>query len=227
MARYELVSFHLCPYVQKAAIALRARGVDYDITYIDLSDKPDWFLAISPYGKVPLLRVGDDVIFESTVINEFIEETTEGPALLSTDPIQRAKERSWVAYGSDLNLPVYRLMVAEDAAEAGSEAKQVRDHMARLESNISEEGPWFMGDRFTLADAATAPPLQRLLWIDALAPRLRLFKDAPLVRAWASRLVEHPAVRASTVDDIHARFVAYLKGDHGVNAQEPPSWLVR
>ena len=58
MARYELVSFHLCPYVQKAAIALRARGVDYDITYIDLSDKPDWFLAISPYGKVPLLPYG-------------------------------------------------------------------------------------------------------------------------------------------------------------------------
>lgn len=227
MARYELVSFHLCPFVQKAAIALQARGVDYDITYIDLSDKPDWFLAISPYGKVPLLRVGEDTIFESSIINEFIEETADGQALLSADPVARAMERAWVNYGSDLNLPVYRLMVAEDAAEAGSEAKQVRDHMARLEAHINEAGPWFMGEQFTLVDVATAPPLQRLLWLDALAPKLRLFKDAPQVRAWAGRLVEHPAVQASTVADIHPRFIAYLKGDRGVNAQTAPSWIVR
>ena len=70
----KLVSYKACPFVQRVAITLQYKGVDYDIEYIDLGTPPDWFLAISPLKKVPILIVGDTVIFESAVINEYIDE---------------------------------------------------------------------------------------------------------------------------------------------------------
>jgi len=85
-----LISHNLCPYVQRAAIALLEKDVAFERITIDLSNKPDWFLAISPTGKVPLLRVARDdglmaVIFESTVICEYLEETQGEPKLHPSD----------------------------------------------------------------------------------------------------------------------------------------------
>ena len=76
----KLVSHHLCPYVQRAVITLAEKGVAHERVYVDLADKPQWFRAISPLGKVPLLVVGDDVLFESAVICEYLDDTV-GPRL--------------------------------------------------------------------------------------------------------------------------------------------------
>ena len=68
-SRFMLCSFKTCPWVQRAAIVLRAKHVPYDITYIDRDNRPDWFLAISPHSKVPVLRIGDAYrLFESNAI---------------------------------------------------------------------------------------------------------------------------------------------------------------
>jgi len=79
MRKLTLISHVLCPYVQRAVIALKEKGVDYERIDIDLANKPDWFLKISPLGKVPVLKVGDEVIFESAVIAEFLEDTVAPP----------------------------------------------------------------------------------------------------------------------------------------------------
>ena len=102
-ASLTLVSHHLCPYVQRAAIALAEKGVPFERVNVDLSNKPDWFRAISPLGKVPLLRVrrddSEEVIFESAVILEFLEETEANP-LHPADPLARARHRAWIEFGS-------------------------------------------------------------------------------------------------------------------------------
>ncbi|MGO8654936.1 glutathione S-transferase family protein, partial [Rhizobium ruizarguesonis] len=90
MSKLTLVSHHLCPYVQRAAIALLEKGVPFERINIDLADKPDWFLQISPLGKVPLLRIEEEdgseaVLFESSVICEYLEETQPGVALHPKD----------------------------------------------------------------------------------------------------------------------------------------------
>ena len=75
---FKLVSFKTCPWVQRAAIALREKNIDYDIEYIDRNNRPDWFLAISPHSKVPVLRVGgDESLFESCAIAEYLDEAAE------------------------------------------------------------------------------------------------------------------------------------------------------
>jgi len=75
----EPISFNLCPFVQRSVITLLYRQVPYRMTYIDLDAPPDWFLSISPFGKVPVLKVGGrHILFESAVINEFIDEVSPG-----------------------------------------------------------------------------------------------------------------------------------------------------
>jgi glutathione S-transferase len=101
MVRPELVSFDLCPFVQRSVIVLREKGIDFDITYIDLADPPGWFRDISPLGKVPLLRVGEEVLFESAVIMEYLDEITP-PPLQPADPLLRAKNRAWSEFASGL-----------------------------------------------------------------------------------------------------------------------------
>ena len=92
MSKLTLISHELCPFVQRAAIALTEKGVAFERINVDLANKPDWFLAISPLGKVPLLKVGDAVIFESAVILEYLEETQPSP-LHPADALQRAEHR--------------------------------------------------------------------------------------------------------------------------------------
>ena len=103
--KLELISFHLCPFVQRSVITLKEKGADYAVTYIDLADKPEWFLRISPEGKVPVLRVDDEhIIFESAVINEFVNEVTPGD-LHPSDPVQKAYNRAWIAFGENCSTP--------------------------------------------------------------------------------------------------------------------------
>ncbi|TIS60565.1 MAG: glutathione S-transferase family protein, partial [Mesorhizobium sp.] len=102
-AKLTLVSHHLCPYVQRAAISLAEKGVPFERVKVDLANKPDWFKAISPLGKVPLLRVPsggkEEVIFESAIILEFLEETEANP-LHPADPLMKARHRAWIEFGS-------------------------------------------------------------------------------------------------------------------------------
>src|SRR5689334_17901425 len=96
-----LISHPLCPYVQRAAIVLQEKGVAYERRDIDLANKPDWFLRISPLGKTPVLLVDDEAIFESAVICEYLDDTL-APRLHPQDPLQRARHRAWMEFGSSL-----------------------------------------------------------------------------------------------------------------------------
>src|SRR5258705_11876690 len=94
-----LISHKLCPYVQRVAVALAEKGVPFERIDIDLADKPDWFTAVSPLGKTPVLLTGDTAIFESAVILEYLEDT-QSPALHPADPLARAEHRAWIEFGS-------------------------------------------------------------------------------------------------------------------------------
>src|ERR1700733_4180978 len=98
-ATLKLISHKLCPYVQRAVIALAEKGVGFERIDIDLASKPDWFLAISPLGKTPVLLVGDKALFESAVILEYLEQTQPRP-LHPADALMRAEHRAWIEFGS-------------------------------------------------------------------------------------------------------------------------------
>jgi glutathione S-transferase len=224
MAPYQLVSFNLCPFVQRSAIALEEKAVPYEITYVDLSNKPQWFLDISPLGLVPLLRVGTSVLFESAVINEFIDETAGGARLHPEDPLERAYDRAWIEFTSVALGDSYRLMIAADRASLLTHAEKCRAKLARYEGQLTA-GPNFHGDRFSLVDCAAAPLLQRLLWSEQIAPEIALFEQAPKALAWTKALLARPSVKRSTIPDIHAVFLDYLKGRGSPTRHAEPSYL--
>jgi glutathione S-transferase len=216
--KYDLISFKLCPFVQRSVITLEEKGAPYTLEYIDLANKPDWFLAISPLGKVPVLRVGGDtVVFESAVINEFIEETAPGPALHPSDPLKRAHNRAWIEAASELLRRTFRMLAADSEEKALKGATNVRALLARFDWELT--GPLFNGERFSLVDAATAPVLQRLSWCNEAVPALDLFcgSDLDKVRTWRDALIERDSVRRSTVGEIHELFLESLreKAKHG------------
>jgi glutathione S-transferase len=170
-----LVSHNLCPYVQRAAIALAEKHVGFERVYVDLSDKPDWFRAISPLGKVPLLRVasggGEQVIFESAVILEYLEETQANP-LHPDHPLDRARHRSWIEFGSVLLNGVARLYNAGTQASFERECDSLRAGFERLETELStrRSGSFFQGNQFTLVDAVFGPIFRYFDVFEARAP---------------------------------------------------------
>jgi glutathione S-transferase len=195
----ELVSFKICPFVQRAVTTLRYKQTAFKLTHIDLSDPPHWFKAISPFGKVPLLKVDKQhVIFESAVINEFLDEITSG-GLLPDDPLLRALNRSWIEFGSACLLNLSAQMHAEDKQTFDSNRDELKSKMKWLEATL-DQPPYFNGDTLSLVDFSWAPLFMRaeiLTLDDQLYPAEHL----PRTAAWARRLLELPAVRNSVVAD--------------------------
>ena len=183
----KLISFKLCPFVQRAVIALQAKAVDYDIEYIDLGNPPEWFLDISPHKKVPLLLVGDDVIFESAVINEYIDEAYPNK-LHPDDLILRAKNRSWIEFGNACLWSSFHLSVKETRQEIDDVLTEMWDKFDQIEGVLSAT-PYFNGAEFSLVDASYAPLLQRLQYLEELTPGIFDQQRHPRITAWKDTLL--------------------------------------
>lgn len=194
-------------------IALRAKDVQFETTYINLLDKPDWFLRISPHGKVPVLVIDSEPLYESNAIAEYLDETV-APRLHPEDPFRRARNRAWTDYvptfSSGLS-GIYYTKTREAMAEGLKAAPTV---VQRLEAAIARErgndGPFFNGDRLSLVDAAYAPFLQRFAFVERKL-RTGLLAEFPLVRAWSDALLASELVAGSVPSNFEEEFVASLK----------------
>lgn len=195
MQPHTLVSHALCPYVQRAAIALQVKRVPFRRRTIDLAAKPDWFLKLSPLGKVPLLQINrDTVLFESNVILEFLEETESNP-LHPGDPLQRAKHRSWIEFGSAILNGIGRFYSARDTHVFQNEAAGLAAKFDRLETALGT-GPWFSGAEFSLVDAVYGPVFRYFDTFDGIGD-FGILDNKPKIAAWRARLASHPAIRGA------------------------------
>ena len=191
---------------------MRVKDVEFDVTYIDLRDKPDWFLAISPHGKVPVLSVEDTPLFESNAIAEFLDEVVS-PALHPSDPVERARHRAWTDYVPTFSSGV-SVYYAKTADEVESRLPTARKHLEKLEEAVTKDGrdgPFFGGEELCLVDAAYAPFLSRLLWIDETYLKTNLLDDFPAVKAWARALSDDARVKASVPENFEEEFKKGLK----------------
>jgi glutathione S-transferase len=198
MAKYLLVSFKTCPWVQRAAIVLREKNIDFEFRHIERDNRPDWFLAISPHKKVPVVSIDNKVsLFESNAIAEFLDETIT-PRLHPDDPVQRAINRAWTDY-----LPTFSEMVtgqaySDDEAEYKEDIAKIAPAFEKLEGALrtqSPQGPFFNGAKYSLVDAAYAPFLQRYYFLDRIKP-LGTIEKFPRVKAWAEALLKRPSTHS-------------------------------
>lgn len=218
-----LVSHHLCPYVQRAAIALSEKQVPFRRIDIDLGNKPAWFLALSPLGKTPVLQVGrgprGTAIFESVAILEYLEETTPHP-LYPRDPLRRAGERGWIEVGSAMLGAIARLYGAPDRAGFDDAARTIGQLADRVERHLQTRqiGPWFGGGRFGVVDAVFAPAFRYFDTFEASAG-LQLLDDRPALAAWRADLAQRASVRQAVAHDYPERLERFLIQRDGVLAR--------
>jgi glutathione S-transferase len=199
--RLRLISHKLCPYVQRAVITLSEKGVAFERIDIDLANKPDWFLAISPLGKTPVLEVGDTAIFESAVILEYLEETQAKP-LHPADPLKRAEHRGWIEFGSTVLNDIAGFYAAVDQATFKAKTAQLEQKFARLEARVAAS-PWFDGENFSLVDAVFGPVFRYFDVFDEIAD-FGILSDKPKLARWRKTLATRPSVRAAVSADYAA-----------------------
>jgi len=204
----ELISFKTCPFVQRAAITLGYKEVEHKVTFIDLADPPDWFLEISPLAKVPVLKVDGEILFESAVINEYLDDITGGE-LQPKDPLARAKNRAWIEFASNMLGNTYMMKTAAEKDRYEKYRDLLVSQLRRVENRLGD-GPWFNGEDFSLADTAFAP----LFAHDAVANYRFSVIDAatmPKLDAWSKRLLALPAVKNSVVAEFEEIYLAALE----------------
>lgn len=209
-----LVSHPLCPFVQRAAIVLLEKQVPFQRINVDLSDKPSWFLEISPTGKVPLLQIdgaGDaqEVLFESVAICEYLQETQPGANLYPDDPLVRARHRAWVEFGSATLGEAWGYLNAKDPVTAQMKGTSFKDKLAQLEKVLGP-GPYFAGETFGMVDAVFAPVFRYFDVLEA-AHSAPFFAGFPKVDAWRLNLGARASVRAAVSADYPALFRAHLR----------------
>lgn len=211
-----LISHHLCPYVQRAVIALTEKRVAYRRSDIDLADKPDWFLALSPLGKVPVLEVDGTALFESAVIVEYLEDTT-APALHPRAPLERARHRAWIEVASSILNDIAGFYGAATPEHLETKRVQLTAKFQRLEAALGA-GPYFAGEAFSLVDAAFGPTFRYLDIFEQIGA-FGFLAEAPKTSRYRLALSRRPSVRDAVALDYSERLLAFIRRRGGALAR--------
>jgi glutathione S-transferase len=177
--------------VQRAAIVLAEKGVPFERRDVDLANKPDWFLEISPLGKTPVLLVDTQAIFESAVICEYLEETAP-PRLHPGDALQRARHRAWMEFGSALLNLIGAFYDAADEPALSARAAQIHARLVQIEAALGD-GPYFAGEHFSIVDAAFGPVFRYFDVFDAIG-EFGFWDGLSKVPRWRHALAKRPSV---------------------------------
>src|SRR5713101_4851128 len=207
MAKYMLVSFETCPWVQRSAIVFREKNTEFELRHIKADNRPDWFLAISPHKKVPVLSIDDKVsLFESNAINEYLDETI-APRLHPEDPVERAINRAWTDYVPTFASTVTATAYADTEADYNAAAEKIPEAFDRLEKALEKQGsgPFFNGAEYSLVDAAYAPFLQRYVFLDRVK-RLGQIEKFPRLKAWSDALLARPSTHSFPEAEFEAMY---------------------
>jgi glutathione S-transferase len=198
--------------VQRAAIVLREKNIPFEFRHIERDNRPDWFLAISPHRKVPVLRIDEkESLFESNAIAEYLDETI-APRLHPDDPVLRAINRAWTDYVPTFSSAVTATGYAADEAAYQAAAEKIPAAFGQLERALEKQGsgPFFNGAAYSLVDAAYAPFLQRYLFLDRVRP-LGTIEKFPRLKAWCDALMARPSTHSFPEGEFEALYRANLK----------------
>jgi glutathione S-transferase len=204
-----LISHKLCPFVQRALIVMAERDIPHELRFVDMGEKPDWLLKVSPTGEVPVLCVEGKPLYESTAIIEYLNDISGG-SLHPDDPFERARNRAWVELASEVQKKIGALRSAKDEDAFEMHVATLRRRFVSLEDEIGD-GPFFNGEHFALVDAAFAPAFR---YLDVVDPggRLGFFDGLEKLNRWREALDERPSVRGAVVEDYSERLLKFLSG---------------
>jgi len=186
-----LYSGTTCPFSQRCRFVLFEKGMDFEIRDIDLYNKPEDISVMNPYGQVPILVERDLVLYESNIINEYIDERFPHPQLMPADPVMRARTRLFL-YNFEKELFVHVGVLEERGGQLDDKAREracnaIRDRLSQL-APLLLKNKYMLGEEFSMLDVAIAPLLWRLDHYGIELP-----KNAAPIQKYAERLFSRPA----------------------------------
>ncbi len=175
------------PFSQRCRFVLFEKGMDFEVRDVDLFQKPDDIMMMNPYGQLPILVDRDLILYESNIINEYIDERFPHPQLMPADPVMRARVRLMLlTFERELFVHVQTLENVSRQAEHEAAAKYIADQLTQL-APIFAHNKYMLGDDFTMPDIALAPLLWRLEHYGISLPKAA----APLSK-YAERIFSRP-----------------------------------
>jgi RNA polymerase-associated protein len=187
-----LYSGTTCPFSQRCRFVLFEKGMDFEIRDVDLYNKPEDISIMNPYGQVPILVERDLILYESNIINEYIDERFPHPQLMPADPVMRARARLFLFnFERELFVHVQQLERRDHTKDSGKlmerARQQIRDRLTQL-TPIFMKNKFMLGEEFSMLDVAIAPLLWRLDHYAIDMPKTA----APLMK-YAERIFSRPA----------------------------------
>jgi len=194
----KLYNTQRCPYARRTRIVLHEKGIDFETHEVDLANKSEVFLEASPTGKVPVIVVDGESLYESNVVNQYLDEVTDQPKLMPEDAKRRAHARIWMAFADTDFFP--EVFVASVGRERGYQEVRISEAFEKLETALRKleerlEGRDYLADEFSLADIAHAGNFVRLRELEDRG-EVSLQKY-PGVAAWMRRLEDRDSYKAA------------------------------
>ncbi len=185
-----LYSGTTCPFSQRCRFVLFEKGMDFEIRDVDLFNKPEDIAVMNPYGQLPILVERDLILYESNIINEYIDERFPHPQLMPADPVARARTRLFLFnFERELFVHVSTLEERHKPNEKAQEKARIaiRDRLTQL-APVFLKNKYMLGEDFSMLDVAIAPLLWRLGHYGIDLP-----KAAAPVQKYAERIFSRPA----------------------------------
>lgn len=214
----KVVSFKVCPFVQRVTALLELKNADYDIDYIDLSEKPQWFLDVSPHGQVPILILDDGrVLFESEAIVEYIDEAIGAP-VSSADLVQKAQDRAWSYLASKNYLVQCGAQRSPDKNTLNERCAVLSKAFEKIEKRLGD-GPFFTSDSVGMVDIAWITILHRASIIERYSG-FDFIDGFPKIKRWQKALLATGLAENSVAADFEERFTAFYLSEASYLGQQ-------
>lgn len=207
----KIVSYKICPFVQRITAMLEAKKVPYEIEFIDLKNKPQWFLDISPNSQVPILITeSGQTLFESDAIAEYLDEVYT-PIESNITPEQRAIDHAWSYQASKHYLTQCSAQRSADIETLTERTEKLGKAFAKAEKQLGE-GPYFKGAAISNVDIAWLPLLHRAAIINA-GSCYDFLDGYPKVKAWQSAILNTGLAEKSVSEDFEEKFSNFYLSD--------------
>lgn len=207
----KVISFKICPFVQRVTALLEAKNSPYEVEYIDLNHKPDWFTRISPNGQVPLLVTeSGEVLFESDAIVEYLEETLPNP-LFSSNPVTKAQERAWSYLATKHYLVQCSAQRSKDKQTLLERSDKLSKALTKLEKKLVDD-PFLELEGLGMVAVAWLPLLHRAAIIEAHSG-YDFIGQLPQVKSLQQSLLGTGLGEKSVAADFEAKFTAFYLSD--------------
>lgn len=212
----ELYSATVCPYAHRSRLVLLEKGIEFKLIEIDLQNKPVGFTEISPYGKVPALKFGSERVWESAIINEYLNEVFPDPPLLPSTPIGKAQARIWIDFANTRLIPTYTdLLRSPDATRRQEAGEELQQHLCFIEQEglqkLSDQGPYWFGETISLVDLTLYPWFERWPVVEHYR-NLQFPAECSRLKQWWQTVSQRTSVKsiANSQDFYIQRYASYV-----------------